>query len=200
MSEPQADLTVVHLIHRAIRRDLGAFAGRAPGEPSEAARSYWDDLAEQIHHHHHVEDDEVWGLLNERDAGAAACTGRMEDQHRDVVKVLERLAADEGTFSRHPELVAELDRVMSAHLDDEEATAFPLMQSAMSFQEMAEFGQRQLMAMSEAERGFFLPWILFEAPAEEAGGFRGVLPPPIVELIDSRLMPSFQEARSAALA
>ncbi len=197
MSSNEADLTVVELIHRAIRRDLGQFADQPREQGSEAGDTYWSQLAGQIHHHHEVEDDEVWGIVISRcgpDAGDI--TARMEEQHQQVVALLEAL---ESAPSRDPETLRALERTMREHLDDEEATAFPLIRQAFSFEEMAEFGQRQLMVMSEPDRGFFLPWILWEAPAASADSFRGVLPPPIIELIDSQLMPAFIEGRLKAL-
>ncbi len=194
MSSNEADLTVVELIHRAIRRDLAEFADQAADQGSEAADAYWSEVTGQIHHHHEVEDDEVWGIVVARcGADAAEVTARMEDQHQQVVALLEALASD-----REPESLRTLERTMGEHLDDEEATAFPLMRQAFSFEEMAEFGQGQLMAMSDPERGFFLPWILFEAPAASADNFRGVLPPPLIGLIDGQLMPTFVEGRAKA--
>jgi hypothetical protein len=200
LSDEKADLTIVYLIHGAIRRDLAAFASLPAAEPSEAARSYWGLLSSELHHHHETEDIRLWPLLADRgDAGAAEDLERMEAQHRDAVALLDELDGPEGAFGIDPELVAQLAAIMGQHLDDEEESIFPLIQATMSEEEMASFGQRQLAEMSERQRGFFLPWILSGAPEEPVAHMRTVLPPPLVALIDEELMPSFDSLRSAAL-
>ena len=195
-----ADLTIVYLIHGAIRRDLAAFAALPAKEPSDSALGYWSLLSSQLHHHHETEDVRLWPLLADRsDAEAAEDLERMEAQHREVAALIDELDGPDGAFGVDPEVFGQLAYAMGVHLDDEEATIFPLIQEVMSSEEMAAFGQRQLVEMSERQRGFFLPWIFSGAPAEPVAVVRGVLPPPLVELIDVELTPTFESLRDAAL-
>jgi hypothetical protein len=196
-----ADLTIVYLIHGAIRRDLAAFAALPAKEPSEAALGYWGQLSEALHHHHETEDVLLWPLLADRsDAGAAQDLERMEAQHREVAALIDELGGPEGALGVDPEVASQLAAAMGVHLDDEEETIFPLIQEVMAADEMAAFGQRQLVEMSDRERGFFLPWILFAGPEEPVAVVRDTLPPPLVELIDAQLTPTFESRRAAAFA
>ena len=73
------DMTMMYLMHHALRRDLAAFAAAATATPVTDRQAWaalaarWELFSTALHHHHSGEDAHVWPLLTERtdDAGRA---------------------------------------------------------------------------------------------------------------------------------
>ncbi|QJY45870.1 nitroreductase/quinone reductase family protein [Pseudonocardia broussonetiae] len=183
------DVSAMHVMHRAFRRDLARFAVAVPATPP-GDRDAWERLgrrwrlfASVLHKHHASEDAGLWPLLRERatDPAARATLDAMEAEH-DLVDPL--LAACAAGFARGGPArdrlavdIAALADALGAHLDHEEADALALVQTHLTQDDWARverehfapaYGPRDLLAV--------LGWVLHDLPAEEARALRAASP------------------------
>ena len=135
------------IVHDVFRREFALMPGLigtvAPGDRDRAGLvgDHIDGLTSLLHHHHHGEDTNVWPVLVDRCADAAAHTGSMHDQHEqlatdlgDVHAALGVWRVDASAASGH-RLFDALIRTLASlrqHLDDEERHVVPLLEQHIS--------------------------------------------------------------------
>ena len=145
------------IVHDVFRREFALMPGLigtvAPGDRdrAELVADHIDRLTSLLHHHHHGEDANVWPLLVDRCADAAALTGSMHDQHEQLAAHLDAVNAalavwrvDAAAASGH-RLVDALDRTLASlwqHLDEEERHVVPLLEQYVSAAEWDELVQK----------------------------------------------------------
>ncbi|RJL35924.1 hemerythrin domain-containing protein [Bailinhaonella thermotolerans] len=170
--EPEVDLTVGHVEHRAIRADLRrltealAGAGEVPRERARAIRVYLDRLIFAIVRHHRIEDEALWPLL------AASAPGELEldslsEDHVRLDALLERVGESAARFAQEPAaeraalhgLVRELRDLLEEHLAEEEATVFPAVARYVSLADYEVFERAARKRFSVGDLTFMGPWL-----------------------------------------
>lgn len=195
----EPDLTVLHLIHAALRRDLhrlntaAARMADLPVARREAIGGRWAAFAEQLREHHGVEDRFVWPLLRERAGGACdPLLAEMRSEHDQLDPLLAQTATLMAKMVTAPapaaqerlaESLGRLRDVLEAHLHHEESDAIPLVRRYITKADLdaIDAAQRREAGLDGARR--FLPWLLDQAPAPEAARLRGRLPLPLKVLL-----------------
>jgi len=175
-------------IHQAMRRDVARLERIAPrvadrGRARRLARWY-DHFLVSIEHHHQREDMVVWPLLVDRDPGFAAKTATLQHDHevldlalRTVSGALSELVDGFVTDTRR--LVAAASHLrhhLDAHLDREEAAAFPRIARSFTAEEYEELEDELRKGMSLSALAFEAPWVMDALPSEEAAAMIGSAP------------------------
>lgn len=169
-------------IHAAMRRDTVRLARRAakrPGDAEVAAMARWfARFRHQLEEHHHLEDELFFPMLSARDASLAEGFAALEDDHRAMATLLERITsalAMGGGFDLAVATAA-LAVLIDRHLDAEEALVVPATARLVSLAEQRSFEEGLRKRSSLAEIGFALPWVASAAPAAEREALLAELP------------------------
>jgi hemerythrin-like domain-containing protein len=193
---PRGRFTIVYLIHEAFRRDLSRLrvAVRSPHVDASKARrldAHWNFVNEQLHHHHQVEDSSLWPLVRPKLAGKdqqLEVLDKMEVQHHALEPKCEAITEE---FAAYPDRLGaqageslaikleDLATVLAAHLDDEEAHCFPVIDEALSVEEFESFGKATAKAIGMRGSARFFPWIFDEANPLERNAVLSMPPPPV---------------------
>jgi iron-sulfur cluster repair protein YtfE (RIC family) len=178
------DLTNMHLMHHAFRRDLEAFtaaAGRTPAGDVQVWRALaarWDRFATTLHHHHVIEDDSIWPAVvgaaeAAGDTGARTVLDALEAEHEVLDPALDGCARAFAAMAAHPSTAAQaglVDRVVALrralldHLRHEETEGLPLVQRWMSAQAWAVSEERAKQEFGLRDVAFALPWVVQGLP------------------------------------
>jgi hypothetical protein len=200
---PRADVTMMYLIHDAIRRDLDRLedglhrlaalhAGPKRRALIGALDRTWGDFDQYLHHHHTVEDERLWPLLRK----VCPMTGELlEDMHAehaaidplvgDVRSTLSRALTSYPTFedaSRAADAVGGLRTELRDHLEHEEFEALPYIVDHLG-EHWPKFEEDQRKASGRGGLNRFLPWVLDDADPVRADWLRDQLPAPIFHLV-----------------
>lgn len=205
MASQTVDLTVMHTLHDAFRRDLEALTRAAEDASSpgshERIRLGWAVLAEQLHHHHTVEDEQLWPLVRRswrRSPDALCVLDAMEAEHAHVDPALETLGAAVAAGEDPGEPLARLRTVVVEHLEHEEREAMPLIAQAVSPRDWDAFGARQAKSLGLKGAADFFPWLLHGMDDIRTEKVLGVLPAPLRWAYRRRWQPRWT-ARHGAL-
>jgi iron-sulfur cluster repair protein YtfE (RIC family)/uncharacterized protein YndB with AHSA1/START domain len=174
------DLTNMHVMHHAFRRDLDAFvaaAARTPLDDREAWQALsprWDRFATTLHHHHVIEDDAIWPAVVAAGAPSAEVVlDAMEAEHDVLDPALEACARGFARMATEPTAAARedlADRVVALrqtlldHLRHEETQALPLVQRWVSAQAWAASEERAKQEFGLRDVAFALPWVVQGLP------------------------------------
>jgi iron-sulfur cluster repair protein YtfE (RIC family) len=142
--DPDPDLSTLVLAHRAMLTDVGrlvdlttAIAHRrlpCPPRRAKAVARYVELMCASIHHHHTVEDEVLWPVIEASAAGCLDLTELTED-HAALDPRLDRLRTLAAAFGRSGDSelarplaasLADLHRLLAAHLSDEDRDVFPV--------------------------------------------------------------------------
>ena len=195
----QADVTMMYLIHDAIRRDLDrledglhllASMGAGPRRRAliTALERTWADLDYYLHEHHASEDEQLWPLLRRQCPLTGELLDELAGEHaaieplvRDCRSALVRALTSYPTFedaSRAADVMGALRGELRAHLEHEEKAALPYVIDHLGAQWPAfEEGQRRGAGVSGLTR--FLPWVLDDADVVRADWMRDRVPAPV---------------------
>jgi hypothetical protein len=146
---PGPDVTDMYAVHGVFRDTLGStpqlVGDCTPGDAERAATivNYYENILSFLSSHHETEEQLVFPLLRQRCPGEAALIDRMDEEHREAVRLLEEAqrllqawptgdaaaqrAAQDGLEALHAQLVD--------HLDQEEAKVLPLAAEHLSAEE-----------------------------------------------------------------
>ncbi|WP_202637788.1 hemerythrin domain-containing protein [Bailinhaonella thermotolerans] len=184
--EPEADLTALVVIHRAMLTDLDRLAAMlsSPGEPpasperAAAVRDYTASLLTEIDHHHVNEDDVLWPVI-ERSAGQVIDLGPLTDDHHALAPVLARcrsvLHRDDRTLGR---ALGELRDLLADHIGDEEREVFPVIRRHVPRAALAWVAKTIEKRAPLRQMVFTVPWLARHAePAELDRLLRDAGPP-----------------------
>ncbi|MBX6387889.1 MAG: hemerythrin domain-containing protein [Frankia sp.] len=145
------DLLPIRLLHTAMRVEYGrlAAAARAPRGAAHAAviEEHIDLTLHVLHHHHTGEDTHFWPVLRERAPECAAAVDRLEAQHSLIEPLLAAASDRKVALAERADALAELHTLINAHLDEEEATLFPLL--------LEHYTKAELEAIDETMRQTF---------------------------------------------
>ena len=187
MTSSAVDLTVMHALHDAFRRDLETLTRAAAvlGDDPDAQERLslgWTVLAEQLHHHHTVEDEQLWPLVRrswQRSPDALQVLDAMEDEHELVDPALAAVGADVRRGVSPAGSLERLDAVVREHLAHEEREAMPLIARAVSPADWDAFGARQARSLGMKGAAQFFPWLLLGQDDIRTDRVLGVLPAPL---------------------
>lgn len=151
--DPDPDLSGIILTHRAMVTDTRRLAElttavaqrRVPCSPgrAKAAARYVELMCESIHHHHTMEDEVLWPVI-EASAGDLIDLTELTEDHAALDPRLDRLREHAAAFGRSadPELarplaagLADLHRLLEAHIADEERDLFPVIRRYVSIKD-----------------------------------------------------------------
>jgi iron-sulfur cluster repair protein YtfE (RIC family) len=187
MPSTTVDLTVMHALHDAFRRDLETLTRAAAvlGDDPDAQERLslgWTVLAEQLHHHHTVEDEQLWPLVRrswQRSPDALQVLDAMEDEHELVDPALAAVGEDVRRGVSPAGSLERLDAVVREHLAHEEREAMPLIARAVSPADWDAFGARQARSLGMKGAAQFFPWLLLGQDDLRTERVLGVLPAPL---------------------
>jgi len=193
MTAARADVTMMYLLHDAMRRDLDRIQAGLdrlavhPQEPLRAATGRcWAEFAVNLHHHHTSEDTRVWPVLRDRFPAAGALLATMEAEHAAVDPAMKdadaavRAATTGNADQAHTARAAvqRLRHVLLPHLEHEEREALPIIAAHLAGPWEA-FEKRQQREAGLTGLTRFLPWALDDADPQRAAWLRARLPAPI---------------------
>jgi iron-sulfur cluster repair protein YtfE (RIC family) len=188
-------MTLMYAMHNALRRELehlAKLAAREDGDPRRilADAPGWELFKKALHAHHSAEDEALWPVMREALAGRPddlALLDAMEAEHAGIDPVID--AIDGGTEPLG-DLVGTLTRALTAHLEHEEDDAIPLMDEAVTVEQMAAFGQAHAARVGP-DGPQIIPWLLDGADAETTARTLAVLPPPVRAAYENEWRPAF---------
>jgi DUF438 domain-containing protein len=186
------DIRAMLLIHRVLRREIGAlprlFRGAA-GNPARAGQvsAHTAEMLEFLHVHHSGEDELLWPVLRTRVALEAELIDQMEADHRQVAAAVERLnrdlpdwgrTADAATGEQLASTAESLYAALESHLAEEELRILPLVSEHLTEQEWDALGEHGFAAIPPKRRLVVLGHILEEADPAERAHFVTKVPAP----------------------
>ena len=160
------------LVHDGMRRDAARLPGaveRATAVPGARGLARWfEHFRAEIEHHHHSEDDIVWPELAERAPDFAAALAELDQDHLALDEALARTAEALTALASRPsdaitrraaaDAARNLADLLVAHLQREEAAAFPRIARTYTAEEYQALEQRLLKGTSIRQLAFKLPW------------------------------------------
>lgn len=196
--DPDPDLSGITLTHRAMVTDTARLADlttavaqrRLPCAPrrARAIARYVALMCESIHHHHTMEDDVLWPVIAAA-AGDVIDLSELTEDHAALDPRLDRLRAAAAAFGRSgdPEMarplaagLADLHRLLAAHIADEERELFPVIRRYVS---STDWQAVEKAAQRTGRLSFEGPRILAVATDAERATLIGGLSPVLVGLL-----------------
>ncbi|WUI01136.1 hemerythrin domain-containing protein [Spirillospora sp. NBC_00431] len=190
------DMTLMYAMHDALRRELEHLAKLAAREDDDprailAGAPGWELFKTALHAHHTAEDEALWPVMREALAArpdAIALLDAMEAEHAAIDPIIE--AIDNGTQPLD-KMVDALAAGLDAHLKHEEDEALPLMDEAVTAEQMAGFGQAHAAKIGpDAPRVF--PWLVDGADAKTVETALAPLPPPVRAAFENEWRPAYE--------
>jgi hypothetical protein len=179
------------LIHRVIRREIGALPGliRSARTPARAAQvaAHAGEMLDFLHTHHTGEDELLWPVLGPRVSLDGDLIERMEAQHGEIAATIAAVqrelpgwarSADPAAGERIAARLESAGGVLTGHLAEEEERILPLASAHLSQQEWDALGQHGFAAVPPRRRLIILGHILEETDDEERRRFLHHVPPP----------------------
>ena len=179
--EPEPDLTLLVVTHRAIRQDLrrlearlAEIAGRgAPPSRARAIGRYTAALFAEILRHHETEDDILWPVIAAT-AGQAVDLTPLTDDHQAIEAAVGRASqalasfrADPGTPAELHAPVTELRDMLDEHIADEEQQILPAMRRYLPAEAYRWCEKQTQRNSSLAGLRFTAPWLARYAQPDE---------------------------------
>jgi hemerythrin-like domain-containing protein len=179
------DLIFVHLIHQSLRIDgtrlLHSVAALdANQQPSRlpAIRAFFDQYCNQLLLHHGHEDKLFFPAIEARIGSDRIRLGELTHQHEALDTALQavsdRLAtladpAPDFTAGRTTacDALSAMNKSLVTHLDLEEATVLPLLESEIPLAEYKQLETQARRATPRAQTQFLIPWLVAHATADQ---------------------------------
>lgn len=183
-----ADVTMMHAIHAALRRDLDRLERVADldldnRDVSAAVTRGWELFKSHLHIHHTAEDTSLWPRLRERLSGRADdldVLAAMEEEHSQIPPAI--AAVDSGLDARDPDRIrdsaARLHSLIEDHLSHEERAALPMIESLLTRADWRDFLHEQRNFTPAEDRPVYLTWLLEDLDPELVAKTLAELPPP----------------------
>jgi len=196
--DPEPDLSGITLTHRAMVTDTRRLAElttavaqrRLPCTPrrAKAVARYVELMCESIHHHHTMEDDVLWPVI-EASAGDFIDLTELTEDHAALDPRLDRLRVHAAAFGRtaDPEMarplaagLADLHRLLQAHIADEERELFPVIRRYVS---ITDWESIEKAAQRTGRLSFEGPRILGVATDAERQTLAASVPAPLMLML-----------------
>jgi hypothetical protein len=180
----RVDFTLMYAAHDAFRRDLQRLTAalRAGRTTDPATRTSWATFKNQLHIHHTIEDAALWPPLRQKVVRPTevAVLDAMEAEHARIDPLLARVDAGFAAprSSGLAETAAELAGALQTHMEHEEKSALPLVETYLGPEGWDAFGGAIRKRQGLKGGAEFLPWILDGASADTGKRVLGRLPVP----------------------
>jgi hemerythrin-like domain-containing protein len=209
------DLTLVTLIHQALRADAArlATALAAAGPADRPGRitgigAFYGQYRDQLALHHRHEDELFFPALAARAGADAMHLGELAAQHEKLdaalAAVSDRLAAladPGGDFTadqaRAASALAAMTGLLTAHLALEEQHALPLFETEIPAAQYKQLEARARKDTPRAQARFLFPWVVAHAsPGQRAELFRSAPPLRLLYRLNRRYYRRLDQALS----
>jgi Hemerythrin HHE cation binding domain len=182
------DVTMMFVVHNALRRDLDRMQAAAAQTDDPAAcmalRAGWATFSRYLTVHHTAEDEMLWPPMRAKLVDRTDKTDllvEMADEHSPLDPVLREIDdyLAQGSSSRLLALFDELAAMLTVHLDHEEAAPLPLVQETLTSREWKAFGDEQRRRIGMNGAGWFFPWLLDDTSQATRDKVLDIVPPPL---------------------
>jgi len=187
-----ADMVSVHKVFRQALQSAPDLVGSASRhERVEIVASFYGNVLDFLDIHHEGEDLLVWPRLLERCGGDSPTVSRIAAQHQDVTPALHAATALVGPWAasgdaadgrRLIDALAEVERVLIPHLDEEESTVLPLCAEYLSAPEWGELPAHGLGNFRGDKIWLILGLIRENMTQHQRDEMLAHMPPPAVEM------------------
>lgn len=180
----EVDFTIMYAAHDAFSRDLRRLiAAVKSGWPADVSTDAgWATFKNQLHIHHTIEDVALWPPLRDKLTRPAdlAVLEAMETEHARIDPLLSGVdasfaAGDKAALAENAEALA---TALTAHMENEEDHALPLVETYLGTPGYAAFGTAIRKRQGLSGGAEFLPWLLDGASADATRRVLGTLPAP----------------------
>jgi hemerythrin-like domain-containing protein len=179
------DLTTYYVIHRnmrvSTRRLAAAVADVTEADRAErghALRRWYAGFEDELHTHHTVEDTIFFPSLFERLPSLRAYLARIDDEHDELNRLLERthdaLAAVANSNRDWTESIAsarnvtsDLESLIDQHLDFEDAEILPLFSRHYSRADYEALDKEAIAGTGMKQLAYTVPWLMAGATPDE---------------------------------
>jgi len=199
------DLILVNLIHQSLRIDAtrlvdSVVALNAKSAPSRlpAIKAFFERYHDQLLLHHSHEDGLFFPAVEARVGADRMRLAELTRQHEALDSAL-LAVSDEltilgdggGSFAaQHAKAcgaLSSMDDALTTHLDLEEATVLPLVESEISVDDYKRLETQARHATPRDRARFMVPWVVAHAtPAQQGALFRSAPPLRFVNLVARR--------------
>ena len=189
-------MTMNHVIHNAVRRDLGrltAALGSAPEGDKERARDLqraYENLHAQLTHHHESEDEHVFptlrglgidpALIDEMDGEHHSMAAALDETSTLMQRYAETGSAADAAAAR--DSVEETHGVVERHLAHEENELEPLMAPHIQSEEWMR-AEKALRKQPPVTAGRFFAWLTDGMDPESRECLRSTVPAPVLAVL-----------------
>lgn len=200
------DMSMMHAVHAAMRRDLHRLARLAAstdgGDPRVVLRNAvgWEMFKSFLSVHHTSEDVTVWPVLKAAIGDRAddlAVVDAMEREHASIDPLLaavDAAIADTEDPSRLADVIDALAAGLSAHLRHEETAALPLIDRTLQRPQWKAFSDDHRARIgNDANR--YLPWLLDEATPESVAAVLSKMPEPLLRAYETEWLSAYGQLR-----
>lgn len=170
------EIALFLLMHKAIRQGLAALCATTP---TPATAEWFSFMQRSIHLHHTGEEEWLYPTILSRDPSFAIDVEKLEADHAELDPLTDEIARGlaSGASDVRNDLRA-LERLMSEHLDREEAAVVPRMRRHLTGADLKEFERREAKRSKMSDLALVLPWVLSSANDRERALVHDVLPWP----------------------
>ncbi|WP_066360811.1 hemerythrin domain-containing protein [Herbidospora mongoliensis] len=172
MTTTSPDLVTFLAFHRGLRRDFGRLADALDRLPAgdTARRALIDDHTSlqlrALHHHHSDEDANIWPYLRKEAPQAGEVLDRLEEEHQEMDRVIERLTGPTRTAAEQARDLRRLHDLLNSHLDLEEGEVVPLIRAHIPADWWEEAG-KEVTKSHGRDLPFVAAWTLDAATPEQ---------------------------------
>jgi hypothetical protein len=196
------DMTMMFVMHDALRRELGhiaATAARTDTDPRAVLRSApgWQMFKDYLHVHHGAEDDILWPAIRAAVAGKPDendLLDAMEAEHAVIDPGLAAMdaaiASDEPGTGALTAIVGRLVAGLNAHLTHEEDQGLAVVDAYATPEVLRLFGVEHGKRIGPA-MPLYLPWLLEGADAADTEAALRPLPAPVRGAYHDEWAPAF---------
>jgi hemerythrin-like domain-containing protein len=199
------DLIFVRLVHQALRidgsrllasvaaLDTNNLSGRLP-----AIRGFFDQYQDQLRLHHSHEDELFFPAVEARVGADRMRLVELTQQHETLDSALVTVSDTLGVLgdggdgfdpqrANACDAISAMEEALASHLDLEEATVLPLVESELSVADYKRLETQARHATPRDRAQFLIPWIVAHAtPGQQQALFRSAPPLRFVSLIARR--------------
>ena len=196
------DMTMMHAMHSALRRELVRIAritARLDDDPRHVlgAALGWQMFKEYLHVHHTSEDDAIWPVMRTALADRPddlALIGAMEDEHAAIDPLLNEIDAAltdrAGGLDLLGDLTDELAITLSGHLKHEEGETLALIEVTLTPEQWQHFSDLHRARIGGASARY-VAWLLDDATPEAAAAVLSLFPEPVKRAYAQEWRPAY---------
>lgn len=192
MNSDPIDTSEMLVIHDMLRKEFASLPLMVKGSPAgDSARAatvgaHVTLLLGILERHHLGEDDLVWPKLEERCPEDLALVATMEDQHSAIHAGVDTARSEVAAWMADPTetnraalhtTLIRTEKILLAHLGQEEVEILPLVASTFSEEEFAQIGEHARSGLNQQQMTLALGMILDNVSDQRAEMMLSAMPP-----------------------